>query len=113
VILLVGAAVTFAVGYGYDRSLGAGLDVEHARAMALVALVIASAALTAGLSGLRTRVSRAVVALTVLSALVLVQFPPFAALLDVAPLPAGDWLIAAAAGAIPGVLAAPFRWART
>jgi P-type Ca2+ transporter type 2C len=113
VIGLVGAAVTLAVGYGYDRSLGSGLDVEHARAMALVALVVASAALTAALSGLRTRVSRTVVALTVLSALVLVQFPPSAALLGLAPLHADEWLIAAAAGVVPSALAALFRWART
>jgi len=112
IIGIVGAAVTLAVGYGYDRSLGADLHAEHARAMALVALVVASAASAAALSGLRTRVARAVVALSVLSAVVLVQFPPTAALLDLEPLLARDWSIAAAAGVAAGGLAVPFKWGR-
>ncbi len=75
VVGAVGAALTLVVLFGYERSLGTGPDVEHARAMALVTLVIASATLTATLSQLRTLTARTVVAASVASAVILVQIP--------------------------------------
>ncbi|HLF12182.1 MAG TPA: cation-transporting P-type ATPase [Gammaproteobacteria bacterium] len=109
---VVGAMITLVIIWGYDRSLGAAPDVEHARAMALVALVVASATLTTSLSALRTHVARAVVFASVGSAVVLVQIPVFAAALHLRPLHLDDWLIAAAGGLAPAALAALLRWRR-
>lgn len=55
VIALVGLTVTVIVTLAYIRSLGAGYDVDHARAMALVCLTTASAGITAMLSRMRSR----------------------------------------------------------
>ena len=113
VIALVGAIVTAVVVLGYERSLGVGRNVEHARAMALVALVVASATMTAGLSRLRQWTARIVVLATLASALVLIQMPALAALLHVTPLHFDDWLIAASGGVLAGALSYmihyPFR----
>ena len=48
-IASIGALVIVMIVVGYARSLGTSNDVEHARSMALVALVVASATMTAGL----------------------------------------------------------------
>ena len=113
VIAFVGAVVTAVIVLGYDRSLGVGRDVEHARAMALVALVVASATMTAGLSRLRQWTARIIVLATVASALVLVQMPALAGLLHVTPLHFDDWLVAATGGVLAGALSymihSPFR----
>jgi Ca2+-transporting ATPase len=107
----VGAAVTFVVLSGYERGLG-GLNAEHARAVALVTLVIASATLTATLSRLRTRTAWAIVAASVTSAVILVQIPLLADLLHVEPLHVDDWAVAAAAGFVPAAVASLFNWRR-
>jgi P-type Ca2+ transporter type 2C len=101
---VVGLLMTVLVAASYDRSLGAGGDVEHARAMALTVLILASAAITAISSRLRS-VSAAVVAgATLLSALSLVQIPWTAHLLHLEPLHLDDWAIAiAGVGAAVGV----------
>ena len=72
---LIGSLVTGIVILGYVRSLGGSHDVEHARAMALVALVVASATMTAGLSRLRSPAAVIAVLATIGSALILVQVP--------------------------------------
>jgi P-type Ca2+ transporter type 2C len=112
VVGVVGAAVTLVVLFGYERSLGTGPDVEHARAMALVTLVIASATLTATLSRLRTMAARTIVAASVASAVILVQTPLLAELLHVEPLHLNDWVVATAGGFVPGTIASLFNWRR-
>lgn len=105
VILLTGMFVTLAVTFAYDHGLGAGLDVEYARAMAMVALTLASAGITAALSGLRGTISKIVCGATLTTSLMLVQTPLLAELLHIAPLQFSDWItaagMAAAAGLIP------------
>jgi Ca2+-transporting ATPase len=97
-IVAVGAMVTAVVMFSYLRSLGAGYDVEHARAMALVALTVASAAITAGLSRLRGRAARILVLATVASSLLFVQTPALASFLHLRPLHLDDWLLAIGGG---------------
>lgn len=104
VIALVGAVVTVMVVYSYDRSLGTGHDVEHARAMALLVLMAASAGITASLSGLRSRAARVVVAITLAASWLLVQLPWIAEWLHLRPLHLDDWLIAFGAGLIAALL---------
>jgi Ca2+-transporting ATPase len=96
VIGVVGALLTALIVFAYVRSIDPGRSVEHGRAMALVGLSCASAALTAILSGLRTATSRAVVAGTLALALLLVQVPALAAWLHLTPLHVDDWLLAVA-----------------
>ncbi len=105
-IALVGALVIALIVVGYTRSLGSNNDVEHARSMALVALVVASATMTAGLTRLSSRSSLIAVVATIGSALVLVQVPALASLLHLSPLHADDWLIAGLGGLLVGSLAA-------
>ncbi|HET7504124.1 MAG TPA: cation-transporting P-type ATPase [Kofleriaceae bacterium] len=98
-IAAVGALITLVVAVTYDRSLGDG-DDAHARAMAMVALSTASAGVTAVLSRLGTRVARAIVALSIAAAVVLVQTPALASLLHLRPLHFDDWLLALAGGVL-------------
>jgi Ca2+-transporting ATPase len=94
VILVTGLAITLVVTASYVRSLGVGYEVEHARTMALVALTLASAGITAALSRLRGRTALQMVGLTLLLAVVLVQVPWLAAALHLQPLHLDDWLLA-------------------
>lgn len=109
-IAVVGALVSVLVVVGYVRSLGLDHDVEHARTMALVALIMASAAITAGLSRLRSRSAIAAVIVTVASAAILSQIPSVALLLHLRPLHGDDWLIAGCSGLLAGSLAILLPW---
>jgi Ca2+-transporting ATPase len=108
-IVSVGALITGMLVFGYDRSLGAGHDVEHARAMALVALTVASATVTAALSGLRTVNAWTVVLVTLTLSIMLVQIPYFSTWLHVTPLHGDDWAIAVGGGLLASLIPA-LRW---
>ena len=105
-IVLTGALVATVVMVSYDRSLGAGYDVPHARAMALVALTVASAGITAALSRLRSLAAVVMVISTIGLSLVLVQVPALAHYLHLQPLHLDDWLIAIAGGLLAALLPA-------
>ena len=109
VVGTAGTAATLAVIWGYDRSIGGAVDVEHARAMALVALVTASSLCGATLSGLRNALARWITLLSVASAVMLVQVPALAHLQHLAPLHLDDWLLAAGIGTIPAAIAIAFH----
>ncbi|MCK6450902.1 MAG: cation-transporting P-type ATPase [Alphaproteobacteria bacterium] len=106
IIAAVATVVTIVILWAYVRSLGALGDVEHARTMALVALIVASATITAGLTRMASAMAALVVALTVGSAVLLVQMPTVAALLHLKPLHADDWLVAVSSGVVTGMFAA-------
>lgn len=101
-IALVGAMLTAMVSAGYARSLGAGGDVAHARAMALALLTTASAGITAALSRLRTRSARGVTAATLALSAALIQIPSLAHLLHLQPLHLDDWGLALAGALLVG-----------
>jgi Ca2+-transporting ATPase len=103
-IVAVGTLVTAVVTTSYLRSLGTGYDVEHARAMALVALTTASAGITANLSRLRTWAARVMVIGTIALSLLLVQIRAVAAPLHLAPLHADDWMLAIGGGLLASLL---------
>jgi len=105
-ILTAGILVSTMLIMAYGYSLGVGYEVEHARAMAIVGLVMASAAVTAVLSGLRTTTARVAVASTAVSAVLLVQLPQPAAWLNLQPLHIDDWAIAAAIASIAAAVPA-------
>lgn len=104
-----GALVAAALLAGFSSTLASG-GIGHARAMALVTLVLAGAACTAVLTGLATRAARAVCGLAVGTALLFTQWDPVAAVLGLQPLHARDWLFAAAAGVFGAAPAALLRW---
>lgn len=97
-----GGAALLLVG-GYVHALGVDRDVAHARAMALVLLVLTSAAITAVLTRLRTPAARWVVAATLASAVLLVQWPWASQLLQLRPLHASDWMVALVAAGWPAL----------
>jgi Ca2+-transporting ATPase len=105
-IAAAGALASAGLWTGFMLALDSG-GIGHARSVALVALVSASLAVSALLTGLATRAARVIAVLTALSAVALTQWPPAAAALAVEPLHAGDWLFALATGllaAVPAVL---------
>jgi Ca2+-transporting ATPase len=98
-IALAGALGTLLVFVSFARSLGdAPLDVEHARATALVSLVAFGLALTVLLSGLRSRGAWVVTVLSCALSALLVETPRLSALLRLSPLHIDDWGIAIAGG---------------
>lgn len=101
---ILGALITAAVVFGYVYALGAGRDVEHARAMAIVALIIAGMTTTVGLSRLRNRTSIAVVAGSLTSLVVLIQIPQLAEPMQLRPLHVDDWALSAFAGVVAGAV---------
>ena len=105
-IILTGIVVAAVIMISYDRSLGVGHDVSHARAMALVALTVASAGITAALSRLQGLTSRLMVAFTLLLSIILVQVPVLAEYLHLHPLHMDDWFIALAGGLLTALLPA-------
>ncbi len=100
VIALAGVLMTAVVVWGYDRSLGARGDVEHARAVALASLTVASAFFAAWLSRLRTVTARVVVAVTLGVTVLLVQVPVLAEVLHLHPLHSDDWARAVGGAAV-------------
>ncbi|MDH5255294.1 MAG: cation-transporting P-type ATPase [Gammaproteobacteria bacterium] len=108
-VLATGLVIGVVVVASYDRSLEGGYNVEHARAMALVALTLASAAVTAVLSRLATRTAQLITLATVVSTVLLVQQPRLAAWLHLEPLHADDWLVASA-GALLAAAVTSLRW---
>jgi Ca2+-transporting ATPase len=113
VIGLVGGLVTLLVMLGYYYSLGSDNNVEHARSMAMVALIIASAAVTSALSGLQSRSAIIAVVATVGSAVVVIQLPPIAQLLHLGSLHFIDWTYAALGGSFAGAFAVVIRLMRS
>ena len=109
-IAVVGALTTAVVSVSFLRALEQGHDVEHARALALVVLTCASAGITAGLTRLRTRAARAMVAATLVLSWLLVQTPWLAPLLHLRALDVHDWVLALAGGGVAGILAWSQSW---
>ena len=116
-IAVVATLIAAVVTVSYVRSLGAGHDVGHARAIALIVLTTASAGITASLTRLRSRAAVTMVAATLLMSALMVQTPMVARLLHLEPLHLEDWMLAIGAGLltslIPAAIAARFGKART
>jgi Ca2+-transporting ATPase len=96
-LVATGALLTLAVVGSYLHALGGQRDAEHARAMALAVLLVASAGVTTGLTGLAQPAPRWLVAGTLASVVALVQIPSASRWLDLRPLHASDWALVAAA----------------
>lgn len=101
-IFAVGFAITALVALTYARSLAGG--DEHARAIAMVVLVTASASTTAVLGRLRTRAAWVVIIFSLSITIALVQIPWLATKLHLRPLHIDDWLLALSGGVVVPLL---------
>jgi Ca2+-transporting ATPase len=103
-IALLGGALTALLVGGYHVALGGGASggggVEHARAMAMATLVVASATVAASLTRLRTATARVVIAAQLAALVLLVQVPALSKLLHLRPLHGADWALVVAGGAL-------------
>jgi Ca2+-transporting ATPase len=102
---VAGLLLAALISLGFEHALGLTNDVEHARSMALGALVSASAAITAVFSGLRTWSAWILVLGSLASLALLVQVPLLAALVHLRPLHISDWALVAAGGVLGGLFA--------
>lgn len=108
-IALVGGLVALMVIGGYVRSVEERGEVEHGRAMALATLTLASAALTAALSRLRTRTACLIAGATFASSILLIQTPMLARALHLQPLHLDDWGVAIAGSVFAASLPLTFE----
>lgn len=100
---VVGGLMSVTLVWSCLHALGTDQDIDHARAMALSMLLVASAGITAGLTKLRHATARALVAGTLVSLGVLVQVPGIGRLLNLRPLHGEDWSLVALAFAVVSV----------
>lgn len=111
-IMVVGGFVTLLVLGSYIRSLGAEYAVEHARTMALLALVMAGSGITAALSRMRGMASQAMVLLPPMLSAILIQTTALSEVLHLHPLHWDDWLFALGGGLIALLLTGHDAWRR-
>lgn len=111
-IIAVGGFVTLLVLGTYVRSLGADYAVEHARTMALLALVMAGAGITVALSRLRGLAAQAMVLLPPLLSALMIQTAWLSNVLHLHPLHWDDWLFALGGGLVAMALAGGGAWRR-
>ena len=107
-IALVGGLTALVVIGAYVWNVRESGQAEHGRAMAIATLGFASAALTARLSGLRTRTARVIVAATIGSTIVMIQTPLLAGVLHLEPLHLVDWSVAVAGSLLAAALSGWF-----
>jgi Ca2+-transporting ATPase len=101
----VATLVTAVVSFAFLRGLESSQDVDHARAIALSVLTMASAGITAGLTRLRGRPAQVMIAATLLCSFALVETPWLAPLLHLKPLNGDDWFLVISGAGIAAVLA--------
>ena len=109
VIAGTGLLITLVVLIAYLHALADGSRAEHARALALMGLITAGATLTVALSSRRAPTARWIAALSLASALALMQVPFAAARLHLEPLHRGDLVLTLLLGALAGAPALAFR----
>ncbi|PUB08464.1 Ca2+-transporting ATPase [Yoonia sediminilitoris] len=99
-ISIVGALASTVILGGNILNLGETADVPHARSMAMASLIITGSAITAALTGFRSRSAWIATAVPVLSAFAAIQIEPVARVLHLSPLHLMDWAIAMFGGVI-------------
>jgi P-type Ca2+ transporter type 2C len=103
-IIVTGIFIAAVVTVGYLRSLEGRINVEHGRAMALASLILASVAVTAVLSRLRTPTAQLVCLCTLVTTVLLIQTPMVGHWLHLQPLHLDDWALVALFALIAGAL---------
>lgn len=101
-IALTGGFATCVVVFSYLFFIDSGAD--HARALVFAELFVFSAAFTAGLSGCTSITSQAIIFVTLLSGILLIQIPWLSRYLLFTPLHFHDWLLVMSSGLFTLVL---------
>ena len=96
VVVSVGLVMTAALRLFFIFGLGDNSNLGRARASVMAALMIWSAGLVCFFARLRTTAAIAIVSVTVLSAIALVQIPEMSRVLHLSPLRFSDWALATA-----------------
>ncbi|WP_302139939.1 cation-translocating P-type ATPase [Halomonas alkalicola] len=104
-LLVVGTAATAGVTGLYLYSLGADYAVEHARSVALMALILTGAGITAVLSRLRSTSAWTMVVAAPLLSAVMIHLPGLGSLLGLQPPHVEDWLMVLGGSGIITLLA--------
>ena len=108
----MGGLIALVVIGAYVWNVRESGQTEHGRAMAMATLGFASAALTARLSGLRTRTARVIAAATIGSTIIMIQAPLLAGVLHLEPLHLVDWSVAVAGSLLAAALSGLFALRR-
>ncbi|HSW70888.1 MAG TPA: HAD-IC family P-type ATPase, partial [Gammaproteobacteria bacterium] len=103
-ISVVGILTTAVIIIGYTMILNTTNNVEHARAFSMASLGIMSAAITASLSNLRTKISITIVGFTLLCTIASIQLTSLAKIFEVTPLHFLDWVSVLIIGVITVIL---------
>lgn len=107
-IAAVGSLIAAVVIGGYAWNVEERGSTEHGRAMAIATLALASAALAATFSRLRTGTARVITAVTVVSTILIIQTPALSGALHLEPLHGRDWGVALAGSLIAACLPLAF-----
>jgi Ca2+-transporting ATPase len=89
---IIGLLTTAVIIFGYTFILDTTQNQEHARAFSMASLGMMSAAITASLSNLRTKISVGIVSFTLISTVLSIQLMPVAKIFEVTPLHLLDWV---------------------
>ncbi|HET9427000.1 MAG TPA: cation-transporting P-type ATPase [Allosphingosinicella sp.] len=100
IVVATGIVMAAAILAIFVLAIEAGAGPDHARSMALVALVTGLAILLLSLTARKSWMPNLIAAAAIASAFFLVQIAPLAAIFHLHSLPSGDWLISAGAGAL-------------
>lgn len=103
-IVVVGTISTAVVMGAYLRGLATSDELDHARTLAVLALVLMSATITGALSRMQTKASWALVIGAPLLSAALIYWPPMAAALHLSAMHWDDWVLAGVAAAIIGAV---------
>lgn len=109
VIAITGTLVALGVAVLFIAAIERGEPVEHARAMALVALAVALVVVFAVLTRLRAAVPKVIATLAILAVFAANAIPALAAVTHLHALGARDWLLAAGVGTLTALASSLFR----
>ncbi|MGE0094523.1 MAG: cation-translocating P-type ATPase [Alphaproteobacteria bacterium] len=109
VIVVSGLTIAAVISAAFEYALFAEYSVEQARAFALALLIGANMAVTAVLSGAKTWTAKILVVGSGISAIVLIELPPVAKFVHMAPLPMAAWAAAVCGGLLAGCFALALR----
>ena len=109
VVLGTGALITTAVVALFVASMTGGEPPDHARSMAVTALIVSLATLLAALTRLRGRSASAIVVAALGFAFLATRLPILADWIDLHPLDLRDWLLAAGGGFVAAVPSLAFQ----
>lgn len=109
VIVTAGSLITFAVASLFIGRVGAGASPEHARTMAMIAMIASLITLLAVFSRMHGKAPRVIVPAALLFAILATSVPLVVQAFHLHALAPRDWLISFATGALVALTSLPFH----